>query len=215
LINTTARLERAFYGLEKCMTKYYLWFLFIDLPLSILKVIIALVGIFIVPIALPFAREEHLKHSLIKKQLYYAWEYKRLPKIFAWWDNADYGVQGNDVFRREAYNPFHERVGGFLSNWYWLAIRNPANGLYKTRLFSVVPKELDYMAWLGSQLVDNNKPGWQFVFGRKGRRLYTGLYYYKGSGEYRFGFKLLPTERTREREIGLTFIANPFKRHKK
>jgi len=47
---------------------------------------------------------------------------------------------------------------------------------------------------------------------RRGWRLYTGLYYYVGKGEYRVGFKLLPDYSMRIRPVGMTLILNPFKR---
>jgi len=173
----------------------YLWFILVDLQLAILRLLIAALGPVVVTIALPFARNNHL------------------PKIFAWWDNPDYGIKGNQAYlTQKAYNPLVKYAGKFPSNWYWLVIRNPANGLTQSKLFSVSQAECDYVKRKGDLVVDNYKPGWQFVYARKGWRLYTGLYYFVGKGEYRIGFKLLPDEPKRERRVGMTAIINPFKR---
>ena len=173
----------------------YPWFLLIDAPLALLRVVIALAGPLVAAIALPFARDNHL------------------PRWASWWDNPDYGISGNHSYlTQKAYNPLIKWAGKFPSNWYWLAIRNPANGLTQSRLFSVSQSECDYVRHKGDIKVDNGYPGWQFVYARKGWRFYTGLYYYVGNGEYRIGFKLLPDEPKRQRRVGMTFIVNPFKR---
>jgi hypothetical protein len=173
----------------------YLWFLLIDLPMSLLRAIIALLGPVAVTIALPFARDNHL------------------PRLFAWWDNPDYGIKGNHTYlTRKDYNPLIRWAGRWPSDWYWLVIRNPANGLTQSRLFSVSQADCEYVRHKGDLKVDNGVPGWQFVYARNGWRFYTGLYYFAGKGEYRIGFKLLPDEPGRKRRIGMTSIANPFKR---
>jgi len=173
----------------------YPWFLLIDAPLALLRVVIALAGPLVVAIALPFARDNHL------------------PRWASWWDNPDYGISGNHSYlTQKAYNPLIKWAGKFPSNWYWLAIRNPANGLTQSRLFSVSQSECDYVRHKGGIKVDNGYPGWQFVYAKKGWRYFTGLYWFKGQGEYRFGFKLLPKEPKRKRRVGMTCIPNPFKR---
>jgi len=177
------------------MIKPALWFALIDLPLALLRVLVVLAGPVVVTMALPFARNN------------------RLPRLFSWWDNPDYGITGNEAYlTNEAYNPLIKYAGKWPSNWYWLVIRNPANGLTQSRLFSVSQAGCDYVRYKGDMVVDNGYPGWQFVYASKGWRLYTGLYYYVGNGEYRLGFKLLPDEPKRERRVGMTFIVNPFKR---
>lgn len=177
------------------MIKFVAWLLVVDIPISFLRGLIVLAGPVVVALALPFARNNHL------------------PKLFAWWDNPDYGIRGNRAYRtKKAYNPLLRWSGKWPSNWYWLAIRNPANGLTRSRMFSVRQADCDYIRHKGSVVVDNGYPGWQFVYARKGWRLYTGFYYYVGRGEYRIGFKLLPGEPGRKRRVGMTSIFNPFKR---
>lgn len=177
------------------MTKAAFWFLLVDIPLTLLRIAVVLAGPLAVTLALPLSRENHL------------------PKWAAWWGNPDYGIRGNNAYlTKAAYNPLLRWAGRWPSNWYWLAIRNPANGLTQSRLFSVSQADCDYVRFKGDIKVDNGYPGWQFVYAQKGWRLYTGLYYYKGNGEYRIGFKLLPDEQGRERRVGMTSIINPFKR---
>ena len=173
----------------------YLWFILIDLPLALLRVLIALAGPIAVTLALPFARNS------------------QLPRLFSWWDNPDYGIHGNSAYlTKEAYNPLLKYAGRWPSDWYWLVIRNPANGLTQSRLFSVSQVDCDYVKFKGKSIVDNYTLGWQFVYARKGWRFYTGFYYYVGNGEYRIAFKLIPDEPSRVRRVGMTFIVNPFKR---
>ena len=138
---------------------------------------------------------------------------KHLPVWASWWDNPTYGTYGNQSYQtNKAYNPhFVDNPKGFMSQYYWLVIRNPANGLTQSPLFSVSQAECDYIKYKGNKVVDNGPRGWQFVYARKGWRLYTGLYVYKNFGEYRFGFKLLPDVPQRVRRVGMTFIPNPFK----
>jgi len=175
----------------------YFWFLLIDVPLSLLRGLIALLGPLVVSIALPFARDNHL------------------PKWASWWDNPDYGVTGNHSYLTiKDYNPMLKYAGLWPSNWYWLVIRNPANGLAVSKLFSVVQSECDYIKHIGAGNVDNSFPGWQFVFARKKFRFYTGFYYFVGKGEYRIGFKLKAGEPARSRPVGMTAIINPFKRYR-
>lgn len=173
----------------------YAWFLLIDVPLALLRAVIVVIGPLAVALALPFARHNHL------------------PRCAAWWDNPDYGIRGNTSYlTSSAYNPLLKWAGRWPSNWYWLAIRNPANGLTRSRLFSVSQSECEYVHAKGDLKVDNGYPGWQFVYAKNGKRYYTGFYYYVGTGEYRIGFKLLPDDPARVRRVGVTSIINPFKR---
>ena len=177
----------------------YLWWLLVDIPISILRVIVAILGIIVVPVALLFkTKVDGVYH---------------LPRLFAWWDNPDYGIYGNHSYRTsKAYNPlFYKNPYGFGIAFYWLAIRNPANGLTQSKLFSVSQSDCNYVKYKGQVEVDNYVEGWQFVYARRGWRLYTGFYYLGKFGEWRIGFKLLPKEPNRKRRVGNTFIPNPFK----
>lgn len=193
--------------------KYLIWFALIDVPLALLRVLVAAVGPLVVLFALPFAR----LHPSQSRPLFEGWEYRRLPALFRPWDNVRYGTMGNGTYATKPYNPFfHRSPTGFWSQWYWLAIRNPANGLASLPLFQCVQAQCDRLGYWGRPVIDNGKYGWQFVFARRGWRLYTGFYGYwpytrRLQLELRIGFKLLPTEPDRERPVGMTFIPNPLK----
>ena len=182
-----------------------LWFVLIDLPLSLLRVAVAIVGPVMVLLTLPFAGvREGMKH---------------LPMWVSWWGNPTYGTFGNDSYQNnEAYNPFFvDNPKGFWSQWYWLVVRNPANGLVSSPLFSLVQADADDVRYWGQDHIDNGIYGWQFLSAQDGWRRYTGFYAMVPycpwfDFECRVGFKILPNLPTRKRPIGMTFIINPFKR---
>jgi len=176
-----------------------IWFLLIDVPLSLMRVLLIPLGLIIVPTALVFAKEED--------------GVRRLPSWASLWDNPDYGTYGNNSYQtNKAYNPlFYKNPKGFWSQYYWLCIRNPVNGATRSKLFSVSQSDCDFVRYTGNIKVDNYLLGFQFVYAKSGARLYTGVYLYNKYGEYRIGFKLLPDEPKRSRRTGMTFIINPLK----
>jgi len=112
---------------------------------------------------------------------------------------------------------FVDNPKGFWSQWYWLVVRNPANGLVSSPLFSLVQADADDVRHWGQVHIDNGIYGWQFLSAQDEWRRYTGFYamvpYYPWFDfECRVGFKILPNLPTRKRPIGMTFIINPFKR---
>jgi len=133
--------------------------------------------------------------------------------------NPTYGTYGNASYQNnKAYNPlFVDNPKGFWSQWYWLVVRNPANGLVSSPLFSLVQADADDVRHWGQGHIDNGIYGWQFLSAQDEWRRYTGFYamvpYYPWFDfECRVGFKILPNLPTRKRPIGMTFIINPFKR---
>jgi len=182
-----------------------LWFVLIDLPLALLRVVVAIVGPVMVLLTLPFAGvREGMKH---------------LPMWVSWWGNPTYGTLGNDKYQTlKAYNPFFvDNPKGFWSQWYWLVVRNPANGLVSSSLFSVVQAEAEHIQHWGSADINNGVYGWQFLLAQVKWRQYTGFYAMVPycpwfDFECRVGFKIQPLEPTRLRRVGMTFIINPFKR---
>ncbi len=190
-----------------------LWFILIDVPLSLLRLLVAVAGPLVVLAALPSSR----LHTGDHKPLYEGWEYRRLPALFRPWDNVDYGTMGNGSYSTKPYNPlFYKNPTGVCSQWYWLAIRNPANGLSSMTLFQCVQSKCDRVGYWGKPVIDNGKYGWQFVCARRGWRWFTGFYGYwpytdRLQLELRIGFKILPTEPDRTRPVGMTFIPNPLK----
>jgi len=182
-----------------------LWFVLIDLPLALLRVAVAIVGPVMVLLTLPFAGvREGMKH---------------LPMWVSWWGNPTYGTLGNDKYQTlKAYNPFFvDNPKGFWSQWYWLVVRNPANGLVSSPLFSVVQAEAEHIRCWGKADINNGVYGWQFLLAQVKWRQYTGFYAMVPycpwfDFECRVGFKIQPLEPTRLRRVGMTFIINPFKR---
>ena len=182
-----------------------LWFVLIDLPLALLRVAVAIVGPVMVLLTLPFAGvREGMKH---------------LPMWVSWWGNPTYGTLGNDKYQTlKAYNPFFvDNPKGFWSQWYWLVVRNPANGLVSSPLFSVVQAEAEHIHYWGKADINNGVYGWQFLLAQVKWRQYTGFYAMVPycpwfDFECRIGFKILPLLLTRKRPVGMTFIINPFKR---
>jgi len=186
------------------MFKLMVWFVLIDVPLALLRVLVAITGPVFVTLALPFSR---MRDGV-----------KRLPVWSSWWGNPTYGTFGNTAYKtQEAYNPFFvSSPKGFMSQWYWLAIRNPANGLVSSRLFSFIQAE-SYVKYMGTAHIDNGIYGWQFVSAIDGWRRYTGFYAMVPycpwfDFEFRVGFKIIPLEPKKLRRVGMTFIINPFKR---
>lgn len=199
---------------------HLIWFFLVDLPLSLLRALLAVVGVFVVPVALLFRS----KGDDGPERQYDGWQYKRLPWVFAPWDNFDYGTKGNSTYgEREAYNPhFHEEPTSFWSQWYWLAIRNPANGTMYLWPFSCRASDCRDVRYLGRSEVNNNIYGWQFVWTRHRHtgRPFTGFYamlpWLRVRGvqlhmELRFGHKLLVGRDDRERPFGMSFKVNPLK----
>ena len=194
------------------------WFVVFALPMSVLRVVLALVGIFVVPVALLFA---HTETSPVTRR-YTGWQYKRLP-FWAWiWDNETYGTMGNHHWQEARYNPlFYKKPASFWSQWYWLAIRNPTNNMAEWALSSLDLRETSKVFWVGAASVDNYFPGWQFVWAKKGIVYYPGIYgmqpipFTGRALELRLGFKLKPEDNDSEpdRRVGLTFIINPFKKN--
>jgi hypothetical protein len=196
--------------------KLILNFIFISMPLGLSGILLKILGVFIVPIALLFSKDT----TLDVKEQYTGWKPMRLPKMFSIWDNLTYGTMGNYGWTKKAYNPwFYKNPTGFLSQWYWLAIRNPANGLNGLEFLRCIQSECE-IGYKGKPIIDNGKYGYQFVWAEsKAGKTYTGLYLYfpytKSAKsrclELRLGFKIIPSEADRTRPVGLTFIINPFK----
>lgn len=91
----------------------------------------SIAGLFLVPIALPFAKDG------------------KLPK-WAWiWDNDRDGISGDGGFRNEHCPSYKLPYGSFICNYIWLAVRNPsANLCWKLGVNEVI-ESIEY-TWYGS-----------------------------------------------------------------
>jgi hypothetical protein len=86
---------------------------------AIVEIPVYLLGLLVVPLAIPFAREV----SEDELQNPYKVPHARLPK-WAWpWDNGDEGIYGDEGWRTE-HHP--DDYASFKSKFLWLAIRNPS-----------------------------------------------------------------------------------------
>ena len=202
--------------MQKVKLQHVLNFIFLSIPIALIGLIPKVLGVFIIPIALLFRKPTHFKGV---EEQYLGWKPMRLPKIFFMWDNVTTGTMGNFGWTKKSYNPwFYKTPTSFWSQWYWLALRNPCNGLYGTKLFQCIQADCE-VSHIGKDLVDNYKYGWQFIVAKGASRTYTGLYIYfpytkspkSRCLELRVGYKLLPTEPNRTIPIGITMIINPFK----
>jgi len=89
-----------------------IWFMLIDLPLALLRVLVAIAGPVTVLLTLPFAS--------VRKGVMH------LPVWASWWGNPTYGTFGNGSYQntRLITRYFVDNPKGFWSQWYWLVVRN-------------------------------------------------------------------------------------------
>lgn len=125
------------------------------LVLGIARAILWVVGIFVVPIALPFSREVFTYRGLIEILPDWAWIWSNdrdgaLGDIRGWWED-------NCVFWGGPNN--------FLNRWWWLAFRNPVNNMRFIRLISVNMREAKTILLAGQPLVHDSQHiyGWNFL----------------------------------------------------
>jgi len=188
--------------------------------LFLLRLVLALIGLVVVAVALPFSYEVP---GTLKAN---GW-YLRLLPPWAWaWSNDRDGAEGDDQRRwldRDAIF-----TNAWLNRWWWLAIRNPFNnGTRSWQLFSIDLDEVCAHKYVGQFDVRDKfgYEGYQFVSAvsiNPIARACEGLYYVRrwGSSDYGFviqiGFKLYPRELkkppTDEGRVSFTFELAPLKK---
>lgn len=135
--------------------KGIIWILTIYPPRLALRVIAAILGVFILPFVIPFSYHTNAPDRPIgvsQRHTAEGWKYKRLPGLFNnIWGNYKYGSEGNWFW-------FEKYQGSFCGAYLWLAIRNPANNMDK---FTEIKDPVFY----GSPVVDdvNGIAGFQFA----------------------------------------------------
>lgn len=184
---------------------YFLW-LFRD---SLLRglfplLVLAPLGLIIVPIALIFARKPTDVPPEALGSQGDDWEYVRLPKWAYLWDNPQVGVEG-DQYWPSRYPGFFHIFGitkkSFFAKWWWLAIRNPISGSDTINSF-VLDDKADIF-YIGDYAVDSYadwaSAGAQFVKCVCNGQSYYGLFWvhqYHLNSKYcfrlRMGFKTKP-----------------------
>lgn len=195
------------------------WALFLPL-----RVTLILLGLLVVPLALPFLVIENPPIAFTQAPGY--WGLGRLP-AWAWlWSNDRDGALGDKRGWWHMNTPFDLGAYHWFSQFWWLAIRNPANNMRFSPWFSCPVAECDYRYW-GSEVV-KDRPG------QGGRRLIlathktTGRRYYGFYGVWQWsatravviqiGFKPEPSDWQEDYSAdptaqwkGLTFEVNPWK----
>lgn len=199
-------------------TDYIRAFLQINGLFWLVKLPLAIVGLFVVPVGLLFVQKgrpnkfgetsQCHKGKYIEKGASGHWDYWSLPGWLWLWSNDEDGLLGEPSGKHSA------RVGGkersFWGMYQWAAIRNPVNNLRYTRLMSCRVEDCD-IEWKGvgdsynaegALLLNDNDPlleGWYFV---RATHRETGRKYYNyrrvkrlKSGKIlhiRCGFKVKP-----------------------
>lgn len=179
---------------------------------ALLHIVLAAVGIVVVPIALLF-KTSGTSVSDGRPIIV-------LPD-WAWlWSNDFDGALGDKRGWWDAHAPFGLGAHHFFSMFVWLAIRNPVNNKRRTSWFAC-PVADCYVDYAGDFEVEDKpgKTGWQFVEAEHERteQVWRGFYLvYPWNAEralvLRLGFKIKPSHAdTNEPPKGFTFRINPWK----
>lgn len=189
-----------------------------------LRVLLILAGLFVVPIALPFRRVQGPPVPF--SQAPGDWLLITLP-AWAWlWSNDRDGAAGDKRGWWHLNAPFGLGAYHWLSMFWWLAIRNPANNARFSPLFGCPVTECDYRYW-GREVV-KDKPGlggWRFLLATHrgtGRRFYGFYWVLEWSATravvVQLGFKPEPSDFAEDYSAdssrqwkGFTFEVNPWK----
>lgn len=151
------------------------------------------------------------------------WGLYRLPKWALAWDNPEDGVLGDDSLRWWLRDSPTLDANDWISRYWWMAIRNPANYIKRIGLGCDLRKydDIEHIAGVSEYDVrdDPDKTGWQLL--RCGP--FYHLYIVKRYGKLNRGFilefgnkiKLSHKNVKYDNEInyykGFTFELNPFK----
>ena len=188
------------------------------------RVVLILLGLLVVPLALPFVQSAGPWVPFT--QAPGNWRLVTLP-AWAWlWSNDRDGALGdkrgwwhlNALFGLGAYHPF--------SMFWWLALRNPANNMRFTPLLGCPVTECDYRYWGDENVEDRpGQGGRRFLLAthkRTGRRYYGFYSVWQWSATravvVQVGFKGEPkdwaedyTSDPSRQWAGITFEINPLK----
>jgi len=188
------------------------------------RVVLILLGVLVVPLALPFVQSAGTWMPFT--QAPGNWRLVTLPD-WAWlWSNDRDGALGdkrgwwhlNALFGLGAYHPF--------SMFWWLALRNPANNMRFSPLFGCPVTECDYRYWGDENVEDRpGQGGRRFLLAthkRTGRRYYGfyGVWQWSATRALvmQIGFKGEPKDWAEDytadlsrQWAGMTFEINPLK----
>jgi hypothetical protein len=181
-----------------------------------LRLALAIIGMPIVALALPWSYE--VKGTRQAN----GWYMRRLPS-WAWiWDNAQDGSEGDSSRRWLDRDVISSNA--WLNRWWWLAVRNPVNNASRTwSIFSLSLTEVSSWTYAGNLNVRDliGLTGWQFVTARVEERTYQGFYLVRQWGNSKrglvmqIGYKIYPRELANppanEGRVSFTFEISPFK----
>lgn len=168
------------------------------------KILAALLGLFVVAIALPFAHQADppALPSTVSRHTAPGWRFIRLPAWADWcWGNDKYGAEGNWFWHGKT----------FWRRYVWLALRNPANNLQRYRWFRF-DTDPDRVRHVGSTAVDDvaGLAGWQVAW----QGLRAGLYAIAPLTKdrclrIRLGYKINPASDAPS-SAAFSFLINPW-----
>lgn len=181
--------------------------------LFVVRAVLMVLGLVVVPVALPFTKWTVSVSDRRNIEVLPDW---------AWlWSNDFDGTLGDRRGWWDAHAPFGLGSYHFLSKFIWLALRNPVNNLRRTDWFSCPVRDC-YVMYIGKFNVEDKvgKTGWQFVVAEhmKTEKEWHGFYWvHPWNAEralvVRAGFKIKPGhEDGNEPPKGFTFRFNPWKK---
>jgi len=202
------------------------WFAISIIPMVLIRSIFIALGIIIVPIAIPFAKEKKSRTSGRTILTY--------DGIFWVWGNDSDGLLGDsrgrwhsawqDIwYSRLRWLRFTGLVGPltscFVAKYIWAAFRNPANNMRFTKLFMCEYRRCQKPEFIGQEIVSDRvgRAGWHFIWTYRKRSLlpFCGLYIVKMLDDteqkclrLRLGFKLAVGG---DNSVGFCAVVSPYK----
>ena len=139
----------------------------------LISIPVTLLGLIVVPLALPFFRDESEAKAFTQYPEHGVWALRRLPRWALWWDNIYDGALGDKRgwWANYCWTEYKKPPNAFYSMFQWLSIRNPAN--YWSRIVTGCDvRTVELLA--GQPVCDEDNPGWHFLRATdaKGRSFY-------------------------------------------
>ena len=147
-----------------------------------LRIPIAIIGLIVVPIGLLFSvYDESKAQPFTQHNTERFWYHVGLPKWLWLWSNDRDGAKGDKRGWWDANVTFGENSDSFVAQFWWMAVRNPANNLRFTPFFSVNLAEYPVQLLAGQEHVDDDDDGsglgWQFCVVRGSIFKYYSFWY--------------------------------------
>jgi hypothetical protein len=165
-----------------------IWFTITLIPLGLLRVFLIILGLFIVPIAIPFAVKQKSNSDAGQEILTY-------NGLFWLWGNDHDGLLGDRraKWSRIWFEEVHPKLKWlswtklvtpktecFMAKYIWAAFRNPANNLRFCKLYKCDLERCEPQDWVGDKVVSDRvgRAGKHFIWAypRKSMLPYCGYY---------------------------------------